>query len=392
MLLSSLQMLIVQKYGGTSLQTPKHIQSAAKRIKELKNQKHDLVVVVSAMGHMTDHLIKVAKRTVKHPPGRELDMLLTAGERMSMSLLAMALEENGVQAISFTGSQSGIITDNNHTHAKILDIRPSRIQEELQKGKVVIVAGFQGVSREKEITTLGRGGSDTTAVALSAALKAEVCEILTDVDGLFTADPRIVPSAKLIEECGYDQAYEMASLGAKMHPRSLELAKTHKVNLRICSSRHTSQTGTHIFNKERNTMETAKVTGVPTKDGYHFFKIAGKLSEILSLLSNAGISLKFFQCSEKEISFLIEEELVQKVKNTFASKKISFEEKTNLSLVSVVGEGLSSSPEIISKFVDAMVKTNTECLLLSSGSLSFTAAVSKAQKKPLAEALHSQFL
>ncbi len=392
MLVKLTRMLIVQKYGGTSLQTPKHIRCAAHRIADLKKQGHELVVVVSAMGHMTDHLVRLAKKTVSIPPGRELDMLLTAGERVSMSLLAMCLEEMGVQAISFTGSQSGIITDNNHTHAKILEIKPSRIQEELAKRKVVIVAGFQGVSREKEITTLGRGGSDTTAVALAAALKADSCEVLTDVEGIFTADPRVVAKAKLIESCSYDLAFEMASLGAKMHPRSLELAKQHKVNLRICSSQTISDKGTHIFSNEREkTMETAKVTGIPTKDGFHFFKVTGKLREILAALSTVGVSLKFFQFSEKDVSFLVEEEQTEKVRKLFAKQNLKSEEKTDLTLVSIVGEGLNSSPEFISKFVDVMVETDVECVFLSSGSLSLTAAIPSTHKKLLAEALHSAF-
>ena len=251
--------LIVQKYGGSSLASPRHIQLAADRIKALRNSGSQVVVVVSAMGHTTDHLLKLAAKTVKTPPSRELDMLLTAGERVSMSLLAMSLQERLVPAISFTGSQSGIITSSDHSRAKILEIRPQRIQEELQKGKVVIIAGFQGVSREKEITTLGRGGSDTTAVALAASLKASRCDILTDVEGIFSADPRVVPSAKPFEFLSYDECLELASLGAKMQPRSIELAKKFSVPLWIGSSRSLMGSGTAIGpRKEESTkMECA---------------------------------------------------------------------------------------------------------------------------------------
>ncbi len=389
-------MLIVQKYGGTSLQTPKHIQSAAKRIQTLKQEGHGVVVVVSAMGHMTDHLIRIAKKTVAHPPGREMDMLLTAGERVSMSLLAMSLAENGVQAISFTGSQSGIITDNQHLSAKILEIRPNRIQEELQKGKVVIVAGFQGVSREKEITTLGRGGSDTTAVALAAVLKADRCEILTDVDGIFTADPRIVSSAKLLKRCTYDIAFEMACLGAKMHPRSIDLAKAHGVKIWIGSSRHLGgqdKRGTEIFSNDKDdTMEKAKVTGVPTKDGYHYFRVTIKLRELIGALSENGLTLKFFQFSEKDVTFLMEKEYADKVRKIIQPLSNKIEEKSDLSLVSLVGEGLDSSVEILSGFVDTMVQTDVECLFLSTGNLSISAAVAAKDKKQVAEKLHAKFL
>lgn len=382
-------MRIIQKYGGTSLQTPKHIQNAAKRIGELKNSGHEVVVVVSAMGHMTDHLIRLAKKTVSRPPGREMDMLLTAGERVSMSLLAMSLAEAGIQAISFTGSQSGIITDNNHLAAKILEIRPNRIEEELQKGKVVIVAGFQGVSREKEITTLGRGGSDTTAVALSAALKADRCEILTDVDGIFTADPRVVPGARLIERCTYDLAFEMAVLGAKMHPRSIEVARSYGVKLWIGSSRNLEGRGTEIFSNEKDSeMEKARVTGIPTKDGYHFFRVPLKLRELIAALSENGIALKFFQFTEKDVSFLVENEHTDKVRLLMSSV---IEEKPGLSLVSIVGEGLDSSVEILSTFVDTLVEADLDCAFLSTGNLSITAAVPVAHKKNLAESLHKKF-
>ncbi len=209
--------LIVQKYGGSSLATPRHIQGVARRIKGVREQGKDVVVIVSAMGRMTDRLIRLAHKTVKRPPQRELDMLMTVGERISMSLLAMCLDEEGVPAISFTGSKSGIVKTEAHTEARIVEIKATRAKEELAKGKVVIIAGFQGVSREKEITTLGRGGSDTSAIAIAAALGAECCEILTDVDGLFTADPRLVPTAKLLTRCSYDEALELAALGAKMH-------------------------------------------------------------------------------------------------------------------------------------------------------------------------------
>ncbi|MEZ4749376.1 MAG: aspartate kinase [Bdellovibrionota bacterium] len=257
-------MLIIQKYGGTSLATPEHIRSAAKRIAEVKRAGNQLVVVVSAMGKMTNNLIALAKTTVGFAPQREMDMLLTTGERVSMALLAMALHEEGVPAISFTGSQCGIVTDNVHTDAKIVEVRPDRIRSELEKDKVVIVAGFQGVSRDKEVTTLGRGGSDTTAVALAAALGADHCEILTDVEGLYSADPNIVDNAELLRTCTYEEALEFASLGAKMHPRSIDLAKRYNVNVRIAPSADPAAAGTQLvasLDEEEGAMERTRIRG-----------------------------------------------------------------------------------------------------------------------------------
>lgn len=385
--------LLVQKYGGSSLQTPKHIKRAAARIRDLKNSGCDLVVVVSAMGHTTDHLVKLAKKTVKRPPERELDMLLTAGERVSMSLLAMALYEEGVPAISFTGSQSGILTDNKHTDAKILEIRGHRIEEELKRGKVVIIAGFQGVSAMKEITTLGRGGSDTTAVALAANLKAERCEILTDVNGLFTADPRIVSSARLISSCTYDEALEMASLGAKMQPRSIQLAKKFGVKLTISSSANFDVAGTQVGDSSRGEkMEKTQVRGVTTKAGFYFFKVETTIRQLLGGFSELGLVLRFFNFSDSTVSFLVEEDKAQKVKDFFSKVSLKYAEIPKVALVSAVGDGINHSPEVMPAFVEAIQSTGAECLLLTSNTLSVNAAVSETAMAKCAEILHSKLV
>jgi aspartate kinase len=218
--------IVVQKFGGSSVSDVQKIRQVAERVKERRSQGYQPVVVVSAMGDTTDELLGLAKHVSPNPPRRELDMLLTCGERISMALLSMALQEMGVPAISFTGSQSGIITDGNHAQARIIEVRPFRIFEELDKGNVVIVAGYQGVSKDREVTTLGRGGSDTTAVALAAALAAESCEIYSDVDGVFSADPRMVPNARKLTSLSYEEMQELAHAGARvLNAQAVEFAK-----------------------------------------------------------------------------------------------------------------------------------------------------------------------
>ena len=208
--------IVVQKYGGSSVADLEKLRKVAERIMETRRQGHDVVVVVSAMGDTTDDLLAMAKRVSPSPDRRELDMLLTAGERISMALLSIAIRELGGDAISFTGSQSGIITNDRHVDARIIEVRPFRVQDELARGKIVVIAGFQGVSYRREVTTLGRGGSDTTAVAMAAALNAEFCEICSDVDGVYSADPRVVPAARRIGVLSYEETQEMAEAGAKV--------------------------------------------------------------------------------------------------------------------------------------------------------------------------------
>src|SRR5919197_1552368 len=229
--------IIVQKYGGTSVADVEKIRRVAERVRRRREQGNQLVVVVSAMGDTTDELLALAKKISPDPPRRELDMLLTCGERISMALLSMALQELAVPAISFTGSQSGIITDDAHAQARIVEVRPFRILEELERGKVVIVAGYQGVSHKREVTTLGRGGSDTTAVALAAALDAEACEIYSDVDGVFSADPRVVPDARKLEQLSFEEMQELAAAGARvLNAQAVEVARDKGIAIRARSS------------------------------------------------------------------------------------------------------------------------------------------------------------
>ncbi|MCH7761930.1 aspartate kinase, partial [candidate division TA06 bacterium] len=239
-------MLIVQKFGGTSLANPERIKAVARRVVREKKSGKDVVVVVSAMGEETDRLLSLAEAICPNAPKREMDMLLTAGERISMSLLAMAIHDLGYKAVSFTGSQVGIITDTRHTRAKILEVKGDRLREALKRGKIAIVAGFQGVSSEKEVTTLGRGGSDITAVALASYLGAKRCEIFTDVDGVYTADPKIAPKARRLSEISYAEMMELSRNGFKiLHPDAVELASLNKIELQIRPSLNNSE-GTRI--------------------------------------------------------------------------------------------------------------------------------------------------
>ncbi|MBL7170410.1 MAG: aspartate kinase, partial [Candidatus Omnitrophica bacterium] len=254
-------MLVVQKYGGTSVATTEKIVSVAKRILATRNKGHKVVVVVSALGHTTDDLLALANKVNSQPSDREISMLLSTGEQVSVALLAMALHELGCPAISFTGMQVGIVTNAAYTNAKILRINTRRIRKELSKGKVVIVAGFQGVNLRNDITTLGRGGSNLTAVALAAVLKAQACEMNTDVDGVYTADPRIVPGARKLSRISYEEMLELSSLGVQvLQPRSVQFAQKYNVPIHVRSS--FSQKNGTLITKEVKTMEKEVISGV----------------------------------------------------------------------------------------------------------------------------------
>src|SRR3989338_5884126 len=307
--------LIVQKFGGSSLSNVERIQNVARRVVSYRKKGYDLVVVVSALGDTTDELIELANKINPDPSEREMDMLLSTGEQISVALLAMAIQKKGFEAISFTGAQVGIITDTSHTRARIIKINTDKIREELKKNKIVIVAGFQGVTLNQDITTLGRGGSDLTAVALAKALKAEYCEIYTDVDGVFTADPRIVPDARKIKAISYDECLELAALGAKvMHSRSVEVGKKYNVPIYVRNSAHEGE-GT-LITKETKTMEDVLVSGVAlTEDEAKItlFQIPDKpgvAAKIFSKLAKANINIDMIiknktQTNTTDISFTV---------------------------------------------------------------------------------------
>lgn len=409
--------IIVQKYGGSSLAEPKQIKFIAKKIKEAKfgvsicegsntlgdKVVTDLVVVVSAMGTKTNELQELAYKISKNPSQRELDMLLTAGERISMSLMAMALEEEGVPAISFTGSQSGILTDTYHTKAKIVEIKGFRIKDELEKGKVVVVAGFQGVSSTKEVTTLGRGGSDTSAVALAAYLNADVCEIYTDVEGVYTADPRIVKDANFIDCCTYDEMMEMAFLGAKvLHFRSVEIASRFNIPIMVRSS-FTFNGGTYVSNKK--SMEEVLIRSI-TQDKdiakisiFNIPDIQGITSRIFLAIGEANVSIKLIVQSnsinnKQNISFVVSrtdaDKTVKSIMNNI--KEISNENivvNNHLARISVVGYGISHTPGIQGKIFSCLAEKNISIDDISSSNISISFLVSENKLENAVIGLHN---
>lgn len=353
--------LIVQKFGGTSVGSSARIKSVARRIIEAKRAGDDVVVVVSAMGGTTDELLKLARTVSQSPVCRELDMLLSVGERVSMSLLSMAIWDLGYDGVSFTGSQVGIVTDSRHTDARILEIKGDRLRDALREGKIPIVAGFQGVSREREITTLGRGGSDTTAVALSVSLKAVRCEIYTDVDGVFTEDPRIYKRVKQIPELSFEEMLELAALGAQvLHPRACALAARYRMPIYVLSSL-TKKEGTMI--KSEINLEKAFVRAITHLDGLCRFSLQsvvrqpGFFSQTIARLADEGIQILFFahgvpHKDHFDLSFIVPKKDFENTRVALEKTgKIigaeSLEIQKDLASVSVVGPGVGSDPQIV---------------------------------------------
>ena len=398
--------LVVQKYGGTSVGDAERIRAVAEHVAQTRDRGDQVVVVVSAMGKFTDELIALANAIGPVRPPREMDMLLTAGERISMALVSMALGARGVQSVSFTGSQAGIITDNDHTKAKILEMRPDRIIEALDQGLVPVVAGFQGMSTDRDITTLGRGGSDVTAVALAAALKADSCEIYTDVTGVFSADPRVVPSARRIPKVSFDEMMEMAATGGRvLMLRSVEFASRHKVPLHVRSS-FTWEPGTWIVDEEP-TMEAAVVTaitddvseskitvaGVPDKPG-----IAAKLFRALAdarvnvdmIVQNTSIE------GHTDISFTVaatDLESALGVCNAVATEigATSVESTEKIGRVSVIGAGMKSSPGVTAQMFETLTANGINIEMISTSSIRISCVVAAEKVGEAVRALHTAF-
>ncbi|MFO6452152.1 MULTISPECIES: aspartate kinase [unclassified Aeromicrobium] len=410
--------IVVQKYGGSSVADATSIKRVAQRIVATKKAGHDVVVVVSAMGDTTDELIDLANQVSPLPPGRELDMLLTAGERISMALLAMAIETLGQEARSFTGSQAGVLTDDVHGKAKIIDVTPGRLQSAIADGAIVIVAGFQGVSQTtKDITTLGRGGSDTTAVALAAALKADVCEIYTDVDGIFTADPRIVPTATRIPAISYEETLEMAASGAKiLHLRCVEYARRNTMPIHVRSS-FSDKTGTWVvaaedvskYTEEGQAMEhaiisgvahdrsEAKITvvGVPDKVGY--------AAAVLRALAEARINIDMIvqnvsaaATALTDISFTLPRDDGQTAMTALARLKdqIGFERlqyDDSVGKVSIVGAGMRSQPGITATFFEALAAAGVNIGMISTSEIRISVVVAENEVDAAVNAAHEAF-
>jgi aspartate kinase len=394
--------LMVQKYGGTSVGSPERIQHVADRIVRTRRAGADLVVVVSAMGDSTDDLVELARQVSKEDHPREMDMLLTAGERISMALVSMAVNDRGQEAVSFTGSQSGIVTDTSHTRAKIVEIRADRIREELAKGRVVIVAGFQGVSREREVTTLGRGGSDTTAVALAAALGADECEIYTDVDGVYTADPRVVPAARKLASVSYDEMLELASLGAKvLHNRSVEIARRFDVPVHVRSSFNWNE-GTRIRKGQQmeqvvirgiaHDRDVAKIAllGVPDRPGVaaEIFKAVGghgvNVRMIVQASAEGGRNDVTFAVGTHDVKTVLP--IVETLRQTLGARAFVYD--PDVAILSVVGEGLATSPGTAGAVFDALAKAGVNIQLISTSSITVTCMVRQEDVERAVRSLH----
>jgi aspartate kinase len=388
------------------------IKRVAQRIVAQKKAGYDVVVVVSAMGDTTDELIDLAEQVSPMPPARELDMLLTAGERMSMSLVAMAIANLGFEARSFTGSQAGVITTSLHGNAKIIDVTPGRIKEAVDEGAICIVAGFQGVSQDsKDITTLGRGGSDTTAVALAAALEADACEIYSDVDGVFTADPRIVPTAQRIPQVSYEEMLEMAASGTKiLHLRCVEYARQYNIPLHVRSS-FSQKPGTWIVSEveESEGMEQpiisgvshdrseAKITvvGVPDK--------VGEAATIFKALADAEINIDMIvqnvsavSTSRTDISFTAPKEFgkvavsaLKKVQEKVGYDSLRYDDK--IGKVSLIGAGMRSYPGVTARFFDAIASSGTNVEMISTSEIRISVIVEEDQVDAAVQAAHSEF-
>ncbi len=398
--------LIVQKFGGTSVGDVDRIRAVADHIARTKKHGNDVVAVVSAMGKATDDLIRLANEVSHSHPGRELDMLLTSGERISMSLLSMALADLEVDATSFTGSQAGIITDTDHTRAKILEIHPSRLLESIKKGSVPVVAGFQGVSTEKDVTTLGRGGSDTTAVALAAALNADICEIYTDVSGIFSADPRVVPTAHKLNEISYDEMMELAASGGRVLAlRSVEFAKNHHVTLHVRSS-FTWEPGTWV-RKENEEMEQAVVsavshdtsevkvtiTGVPDRPG-----IAAR---IFREIADIGVNVDMIvQNTSREgltdISFTVPKVDMKATMNvaTRAAEEIGARDvyaDPDIARVSLVGAGMKTNPGVTAKMFETLASAGINIEMISTSAIRISCVVREDAIERAVHLLHEAF-
>lgn len=405
---------LVQKYGGTSVETPDHLLDVARRILDEKRRGRRLLVVVSAMGQTTDELCELAKRVSPNPPRREMDMLLTAGERISMTLLAIALESLGVPAISFTGSQSGIITDDRHSDARIAEIRPFRIEKELEEGRVVIVAGFQGVSQHKEVTTLGRGGSDTTAVVLAIHFGSPWCEIFTDVHGVLTADPRIVSNARTLPQINYETAITLSHLGAQvLFRRSVILARKFGVPLRVrCSTKEGAETWIgkppeesameSLPPESRVPMESDRILSIALEPKCLSIEIEGKMNaaDLLGLLGpeSANSPWTWVETVNRGETTLVRAVLPEPAKEEddydvrAASVGADIRISRNLSIVSLVGEAILTRPERMSEAHRLLDAAGIEVLTARSASLSLSFLVDVQHAEKATRLLHDQFV
>jgi len=398
--------LVVQKYGGSSIADGERISSVARRVAKARDEGNEVVVVVSAMGDTTDELIKLAHQVSAQPSNRELDLLLSTGEVVSSTLLAMALETLGYRAVSLSGAQAGIETDSRHSRARILRVDPKRITSELARGNIVIVAGFQGVTSEMDIATLGRGGSDTTAVALAVSLEAKECQIYTDVEGVYTADPRIVPEATKLKKVGYEEMLELASYGAKViHPRAVELGGLHNVPILVASS-FVDRPGTiickeasmEVRNKVRGIVHdtnVAKVTviGVPDHPGIAsaiFEPLADADISVDTIVQNASIEKiadLTFTVTRSDLSRAMS--IVETVAKTVEAKRCVADSK--LAKVSIVGTGMLDTPGYAAKMFRTLYEQGINIQLITTSEIRITCIISEDSVEDAVRALHRAF-
>ncbi|GIU90729.1 MAG: aspartokinase [Acidimicrobiia bacterium] len=398
--------LVVQKFGGTSVADPDRIRAVADHIARTRRAGDDVVVVVSAMGKTTDDLIRLATDVARNPGGREMDMLLTAGERISMALLCMAVEDLGVPAMSFTGSQAGIVTDTAHGRAKILEVRADRIREALAEGKVAIVAGFQGVSTDRDITTLGRGGSDTTAVALAAALGADVCEIYTDVEGVYSADPRVVPEARKLAHVSFDEMLEMAATGGRVLAlRSVEFARNYGVAVHVRSS-FTWAPGTWVT-EEDPSMEQAIISGVTHDSSEAKITIEqvpdrpGIAGRMFRELADSGINVDMIvqnvsTAGHTDISFTLPRDDLTRAstvmeKIVVETEASGFRTDERIGRVSLVGAGMKTNPGVAARMFEALADEGINIEMISTSTIRISCVVHEDDVERAVRALHRAF-
>lgn len=398
--------IVVQKYGGTSVADIDRIKVVGDRVIRAREQGHDVVVVVSAMGDATDELLSMAHRLTPMPNPRELDLLLTAGERIAMSLLSIALNAGGYRAVSYTGSQAGIITDTRHGRAKIIDIRPGRIREALDRGDVVIVAGFQGVSTAADVTTLGRGGSDTTAVALAASLGGDVCEIYTDVAGVFTADPRIVPTARKLHAVSYEEMLEMAAAGARvLQLRAVEYARGNGIMLHVRSS-VTDEEGTWV-REEDERMEQAIISGVVHDTSEAKITLEdvpdrpGIASAIFRAVAEEGINVDMIvqnvsREGSTDVSFTVPKEdlahavrVMDGVAGEVGGARFNIDD--GIAKVSLVGAGMKTHPGVAAEMFSALAEADINIEMISTSPIRIACVIRGTDVDRAVKALHERF-
>lgn len=401
--------IIIQKFGGTSVADADKIKNVARAVIKEKELGNDVVVVVSAMGHTTDYLVKLAKEVSPNPSAREMDMLLSTGEGVSIALLTMAIQAQGYDAVSLNAMQIGIITEKIHQKARIVDIKTEKLLKNLSEGKIIVVAGFQGITPDGEITTLGRGGSDTSAVALGAALSAERCDIYTDVDGVYTADPRVIPNASKLKTISYEEMLELARVGANvLHPRSVETAKQFNVPLRVRSTFKTEDTGTLIIGVKA--MEIYQpVTGVAADLSQIRIVVCdvpdepGNAAKLFGTLAKENISVDMIiqsyarkTSNTNDIAFTIDKPDLDKALNVLNKLKVELKASDihideNIAKVSIVGAGMVDRPGIAATMFETLANLDINIKMISTSEIKISCLVDKADSKRSIKALHKVF-